>query len=262
MHHVLFLNYHSIDIGVKSEIYHVDPVYSVRQEAFEAQMKLIRELHIPVLSLPQYLQAVKLKQPFAQNSLVITFDDGFLTDYEIAYPILKSYGFPATFFVCLVNIKSQYRWRQMREMTQDDYTIGSHTISHAYLSDLSPADLVRELSQSKNIIEEKTGSPVKFLAPPGGRYNANVIETAANLGYEALLTTRVGLNHSGSDVMQLNRWTVRYHTTLTEFGKMITQDRSILRSKILKSQALNLSKKIIGNSAFDKLRELLLPPHS
>lgn len=262
MHQVLFLNYHSIDTGIKSEVYHVDPVYSVRREAFAAQMKLIWELKIPVLSLPQYLQAIKQQQPFAQNSLVITFDDGFLTDYEVAYPILKNYGFPATFFVCLVNIKSETRWPQMREMVQNGFTIGAHTVSHAYLSDLSPQDLIRELNDCKKIIEENIGQKVKYLAPPGGRYNRQVVETANKLGYEALLTTRVGLNHQHSDVMQLKRWTVRYSTSLAEFGKMISQDNYTLQTKILKSQALNWGKKIIGNNAFDKLRELLLPGQS
>jgi peptidoglycan/xylan/chitin deacetylase (PgdA/CDA1 family) len=147
-------------------------------------------------------------------------------------------------------------------MAENGYTIGSHTVSHPYLSELSVADLARELGESKQILEENTGQQIKYLAPPGGRYSEQVIKTATCLGYEALVTTLVGLNHHRSDVMQLKRWTVRYQTPLQEFEKMIRQDKPTLQTKILKSKALNLGKQMLGNTTFDKLRTLLLPSPS
>ncbi len=258
MGQVLFLNYHSLDTGRRSAVYHVDPVYSVRRAAFQAQLQLISELRIPVLSLASYLEHLGERRPFRENALVITFDDGFLTDYEVAYPLLKEFGFAATFFVCLSNLTSEDRWPQLRTMIQDGYEIGSHTLTHRYLTELSAPELERELSDSKRIIQEKTGTPVRSLAPPGGRYDAAVTRAALAVGYESLLTTHVGLNDHTSDAMALNRWSVRYHTSLWDFERMVTQERRALRAKELKSRALNLSKRLLGDRAFDQIRSALL----
>jgi peptidoglycan/xylan/chitin deacetylase (PgdA/CDA1 family) len=258
MGQVLFLNYHSLDIGKQAAPYHVDPEYSVTRVAFAAQLRLISDLKVPVLSLARYLEQLASKTPFAANSLVITFDDGFVTDHEAAYPLLAEHGFPAAFFVCLLNIKSESRWPELRQMLASGHELGSHTITHRYLSDLSALELEHELSASKRIIEDKTGQRVRYLAPPGGRYDAAVTRAARRLGYEALLTTRVGVNDHTADAMALKRWSVRYHTPLSEFESMILQRPGALRKKQLKSRALNLMKGLLGNRAFDQLRSVLL----
>ena len=258
MGQVLFLNYHSLDIGKHTAPYHVDPVYSVKRADFAAQLRLISDLKVPVISLARYLEQLASKTPFAENSVVITFDDGFVTDHEVAYPLLEAHGFPATFFVCLLNIKSESRWPELRQMLDSGHEVGSHTITHRYLSDLSAPELERELDASKRIIEDKTGRRVRYLAPPGGRYNAAVTRAARRLGYEALLTTRVGVNDHIADAMALSRWSVRYHTPLSEFESMILQQPSALRKKQLQSRALSLSKRLLGNRAFDQLRSVLL----
>jgi peptidoglycan/xylan/chitin deacetylase (PgdA/CDA1 family) len=262
MHNVLILNYHSLDVGKHSAEYHVDPVYSVTQSDFEAQMALIKELKIPVVSLAEVVSHIHKRQRWHRHVVCITFDDGFVTDYEVAYPVLKKYNFPATFFITIQNQKSPERWVQWREMAAAGFTLGSHTVSHPYLSLLPEADMRRELTESKQIIEKETGAEVTFLAPPYGRYNRKLIQLSQETGYAALLTTNVGVNRYNANVFELKRWTVRRKTSLKAFRRMILRNPREMRLKQMRSRSLNFGKKVLGNGFFEKIRNFILRPKS
>jgi peptidoglycan/xylan/chitin deacetylase (PgdA/CDA1 family) len=248
MHNVLILNYHSIDVGKQSEEYHVDPVYSVKQQDFEQQLELIKKLKIPVVSLDELVKDVKACHRWHRHQVVVTFDDGFLTDYEVAFPLLKKYNFPATFFITLQNQRSPERWAQWREMAAAGFTLGSHTVSHPMLTEIPVAEMEMELAESKQVIEQETGTTVKYLAPPNGRFNSQV------------LATKVGVNRFNADLFQLKRWTIRRNTTLKEFERMLLRDKRELKAKEMRSQVLNVSKKLLGNGPFEKIRKLILRP--
>ena len=250
MHNVLILNYHSLDVGKTSAEYHVDPVYSVTQQDFEQQMALIKELKIPVVSLAEVVEHVRKRQRWHRHVVCITFDDGFLTDYEAAFPVLTKYNFPATFFITIQNQTSKDRWAQWREMAAAGFSLGSHTVSHPFLTELPEVEMRRELKESKQIIEAETGANVTFLAPPYGRYNQKLIQIARECGYEALLTTNVGVNRYNADLFALKRWTVRRTTSLKSFRRMILRNPRELRIKQLRSRSLNLGKKVLGNGFF------------
>lgn len=258
MHNVLILNYHSIDVGTHSAEYHVDPVYSVTKADFEKQMALLKELKIPVVSLAEVVAHVRKRQRWHRHVVCITFDDGFLTDYEVAYPVLKKYNFPATFFITIQNQTSPERWQQWREIAAAGFSLGSHTVSHPYLSLLPEPEMRRELEESKRIIEKETGAEVTFLAPPYGRYNKLLIRLAQDTGYEALVTTNVGINRYNADPFQLKRWTVRRKTSLKAYRRMILRNPRELRLKQLRSRSLNLGKRVLGNGFFEKIRNILL----
>ena len=262
MHNVLILNYHSLDVGKRSAEYHVDPVYSVTQHDFEQQMALIKELKIPVVSLAEVVAHIHKHQRWHRHVVCITFDDGFLTDYEVAFPVLQKYNFPATFFITVQNQTSKERWAQWREMAAAGFSLGSHTVSHPFLSMLPEAEMRRELVESKQIIEAETGTNVTFLAPPYGRYNRKLKRVAQESGYEALLTTNVGVNRYNADLFELKRWTVRRKTSLKAFRRMIMRNPRELRLKQMRSRSLNLGKKVLGNGFFEKIRNFILNPKS
>ena len=262
MHNVLILNYHSIDVGKQAAEYHVDPEYSVTKAEFEQQMALLKELKVPVVSLAEVVAHGKKRQRWHRHVVCITFDDGFLTDFEVAYPILKQYDFPATFFITIQNQTSPARWQQWREMADAGFLLGSHTVSHPYLSELPEAEMRHELAESKRIIEKETGAEVTFLAPPYGRYNQTLIRIAQETGYEALVTTNVGINRYNADLFQLKRWTVRRKTSLKAFRRMVLRNPRELRLKQLRSRSLNFSKQLLGNGIFEKIRSFILKAKS
>ena len=85
------------------------------------------------------------------KSLVITFDDGHISSYSVAFPILCNYKFKATFFIITERIgeKEYLSWRQIREMNKYRMEIGSHTVTHPILTELSTEKIKFELSIQK-----------------------------------------------------------------------------------------------------------------
>ncbi len=88
---VPILTYHSIDDS--------GSIISTSPDKFRSQMRHLRDKHFNVISLKEVVTNIRKKSPLPRRSIAITFDDGFKNVYNIAYPILKNYGFTATVFL-------------------------------------------------------------------------------------------------------------------------------------------------------------------
>ena len=125
--------------------------------------------------------------------VVITFDDGF-SDQSAAFSLLLQKNMKATFYIVVGGEKSGWcigamrrpqncgdsylDWAQIREMTKTGLIeIGAHTINHANLASLSPADQTKEILDSKTIIENELGVKITTFAYPYGRYNQATIDS-------------------------------------------------------------------------------------
>jgi len=142
-----------------------------------------------------------------KKGVAITFDDGKIDNYEIAFPIMKRYGIKASFFVPTKKIgtRGYCSWKQLKEMARFGNTIESHTHSHTPLDELSEKDIIYELKTSADLIEKKIGRRPKYLSLPGGRRFDT--EIAKKLGYEGCRTSQRGFSEDPWDlevVMMLN----------------------------------------------------------
>ncbi|MFH1380930.1 MAG: polysaccharide deacetylase family protein, partial [Candidatus Omnitrophota bacterium] len=149
---------------------------NVLPEAFARQMKFLHDQNYNVISLDDFIDRIKSGKRIPHKTLTITFDDGFKNIFVEAYPVLKKYNFPATVFVVTDSIgKDKFlSWQDIAVMQRNNITIGSHTISHRFLTEISSDDVHRELAGSKKILEEKTGTKIKFLSYPAGRFNEQI----------------------------------------------------------------------------------------
>ena len=103
---------------------------------FREQMQAIKDSQIPVVSLSDVMAWKKGEKNIPQESIVITFDDGWEGVYTYAYPVLKEFGFPFTVYLYkkYVNIGGRsMSWDQIKEMMQHGCEIGSHSVSHESL---------------------------------------------------------------------------------------------------------------------------------
>lgn len=119
----------------------------------------------------------------------ISFDDGYRSDFEHAFPLLQACGFKATFFVLPGMIGTSadcISWQQAKLMASAGHRIESHGWSHGMLTQYSAAELEREILASKLEIENRLGRPVTSLSAPGGRWDGRVVELCARAGYETL----------------------------------------------------------------------------
>lgn len=203
---------------------------SIEPALFEEQMKKIKDSGIPVIGMQDFLAWRRGEKNIPPKSIIITIDDGYVSGYEVGWPILKKYGFPFTMYVYLTYINiggKSVTWQQLAEMRDAGVDIGSHTVLHADLkfkpkrltgSQLPMAPVVTpmdydtwlkfELEHSKQVIEEKLGIKCSTIAYPYGLNNEKVREAAQAAGYEAAFTTygaRLGIT---TPAMGLGRYDV------------------------------------------------------
>lgn len=169
----------------------------ISPEDFRLHMTAIKVNFNPI-SLQQYYDYVKCTDgsvTLPDNPVIITFDDGYTSNYEIAYPILKELEIPATIFVVTDTVGEQagdgkvnyshFTWEQAREMEASGWIdIQSHSHSHAHMAELSYDDMIKEFRKSKYLIEKNLGKTCTMFAYPYGSYNAETKEAARKAGYE------------------------------------------------------------------------------
>jgi len=150
--------------------------------------------------------------------VLLTFDDGLANNFTQAVPVLEEFSAPAVFFVATQHISNPNNWltanrriacqgwgsidaipralaaefydglseTQLAECVQHPLiTIGSHTVSHPYLTHCNPKDLRRELTVSKEYLETFTLTPIHLFAYPTGDYNQNVTQAVIETGYQS-----------------------------------------------------------------------------
>lgn len=141
-------------------------------------------------------QALDLIPQTAQRgiTLELTFDDGNLSDFKHAFPLLVDRGRIAQFFVLAgrIGTPGSLSKSQLREMSVAGMPIGSQGWNHIELPEASSAQLTQELNASRAKIEDILGQPVISLAIPFGLFNKAVIEAAKQAGYQRIYTSSGG----------------------------------------------------------------------
>ncbi len=181
---------------------------------FRLHMTAIKVNFTPI-SLRQYYEYVLDETgevTIPDNPIIVTFDDGYLSNYEIAFPILKELEIPATIFVVTDTVGeiggegkvnySHFTWEQAREMEESGLIeIQSHTANHTELATLPVNQMVVELRKSKYEIEKNLGHECDMIAFPYGSYNEAVETASQAAGYK--LQARVD-DKSSEEAFQVN----------------------------------------------------------
>ncbi len=209
------LMYHAIEFKPGNNLY-------VSPDNFAAQMKFLHDAGFNTISLDELYFAFKGQAILPQKPIVITFDDGYKDQFTNAFPILKQYNFVATFFVITGGIdKWAMTWEQVTQMSKSGMSIESHTVSHPDLRTLSNSLQTEELALSKQTIEGKLGTQVKYFCYPSGKYTVTTLGILNKLGYEMAFTTDYGKVKLTDNLLTLKRIRVSGSTDLNSFIKMI-----------------------------------------
>ncbi len=180
------------------------PTTNVSETKFRAQMTFLKDNGYQILSIDQLLHTMKRKRPMPEKAAVITFDDGYLSVFKVAWPILRQYGFPFTVFIYTKAVNDRYlnfiTWDQLREMQKAGADIQDHGYSHHRMADRPDnmkeveyrAWIREDLSKSVDIMARELETPPKFFAIPYGEYNRIVIEEAKKQGYQAIFSQDPG----------------------------------------------------------------------
>ena len=174
-------------------------------EIFDQQLRYLKENGYRVIGPEALAEFLDYRKPIPKNAVMISVDDGYRSTYDMAYPILKKYGFTATLFIYTdyVGVSSQaITWDQLRELKREGFTIGSHSVAHSDLSKQKKDEdkktyltrLKREIFRSKQILDEKLGQDTLIFSYPFGRQNQTVVSLARQAGYTIAVTVDRGSN--------------------------------------------------------------------
>jgi peptidoglycan/xylan/chitin deacetylase (PgdA/CDA1 family) len=228
------LSYHNLSLTESTRM-------TVSQSMFEQQMRLLKEKGYRVVSMDQFFDFLEFKSTLPPKAVVITIDDRWRSAYEIAFPILKKYGYPATLFIytdIILDNPRNLSWGLLLEMANQGIDIQCHAKSHHNLTVPGKkqsfkdyfANLEKELSASKDLIKKKLNREVKYLAYPYGDTNALVIELAQKLGYRGAFTMKRGGNPFFVHNYRVNRSMIYGDYSLAQFERnLITFQEEPLR---------------------------------
>jgi peptidoglycan/xylan/chitin deacetylase (PgdA/CDA1 family) len=185
-------------------------------EVFEQQLRYLKENGYRVIGPEALAEFLDYRKPIPKNAVMISVDDGYRSVYDVAYPILKKYGFTATLFIYIdyVGVSSQaITWDQLRELKREGFYIGSHSVNHSDLSNQKKdedgkaylARLKKEIFLSKQIIDEKLGQDTLIFSYPFGRRNQTVASLAQQAGYKIAVTVDRGGNPFFADPYLIKR---------------------------------------------------------
>lgn len=193
--------------------------------------------------------------PLGGGDVLPTFDDGFLSDYDTAFPILKEKGAAGVFFITTewVGRPGHVTWAQLREMLDAGMAIGSHGKTHRFLSALRPDDLRRELADSKKALEDNLGREVGALSLPGGRFGRHTLAAAKACGYRAIFTSTAAPPVHARDMWIIGRIAMRPAWNPLRFEGLLKNPRRELDRLYWKTTLSNAAQALLGARAYDWL---------
>jgi peptidoglycan/xylan/chitin deacetylase (PgdA/CDA1 family) len=158
--------------------------------------------------------------------VALTFDDGFRNVWEHAMEPLAACGYSATQFLVANFIGRLNQWEmregevleplmdeaQVREWLKAGHRIGSHSLSHPYLTRLSRRDAREEIVTSKKKLEDTFGVPVEDFCYPYGNWNETVRNLVMEAGYRSACSVDFGVNTPDVSPFSLRRITARHPT--------------------------------------------------
>jgi peptidoglycan/xylan/chitin deacetylase (PgdA/CDA1 family) len=192
-----------------------------------------------------------------QPCFSVTFDDGLLSDYEVAFPELARRQLSGTFFIPtgLVGQKGRVSWSQLAEMSRAKMKIGSHTHTHPYLTKLTLPRIREELAKSRTILEDRLGVAIDALSIPEGNASAEIFSMAHQVGYRVVATSVPGFHRHPAFILRRN--VIHKLTNLKDIESLLqfswrTQFR-LISGYIAKS----FLKRTLGISRYEQIRETL-----
>lgn len=185
-------------------------------------------------STPTVSEFVANPQRWTGRTVVITFDDGY-ADNLAALEEIRHRGMRATCYVVTGAIGREPTWpsrgrprqrmldgRALREIHAMGMEIGSHTISHARLTDLPDSRLALELDESKTALEDHLGNLCVSFAYPYGAHDARCIDAVRRAGYASACTARAGWAMRDGDPYRLRRLTVLNRDTTSGLARKLS----------------------------------------
>jgi peptidoglycan/xylan/chitin deacetylase (PgdA/CDA1 family) len=192
------------DVAVPVLMYHVInrppagtpfPELWVAADRFEAEMGALAAAGYHGVTLTQVDDHWRRGGSLPSKPIVVSFDDGYLSQYRSAAPVLRRLGWPGVLNMEVHNLHAEggLSKRMVRALVADGWEVAAHTISHPDLTTLDAATLRREVAGSRNKLRHAFHVPVNFFCYPAGKHDAATIAAVRAAGFRGATTVTPGL---------------------------------------------------------------------
>jgi peptidoglycan/xylan/chitin deacetylase (PgdA/CDA1 family) len=172
------------------------PELYVDPRTFDRQMEWLRSQGYVGVSLNQVYDAWFKSGELPEKPVVISFDDGYRSQYVYARPELRKLGWPGDLSAIAGRIgqpNAELSNGMVRTLINDGWELDSHTINHVDVAQASGAQLQSEVAGSRLMLQRRFHQPINFFCYPAGRYDAEAIAAVRAAGYLGATTTDEGL---------------------------------------------------------------------
>lgn len=222
---VPILMYHRIDAHSPG-LPEITQRLTVLPGAFARQMTWLHDHGYHTITQRELFDALTHRESLDARPVLVTFDDGYRDVFGQASEVILRLGLHATAYVITGRISgpdgSFLTWPLLRSLERRGIEIGSHTVTHADLTQLTDAALADELRTSREALERGLGHPVQWLAYPYGRSDARVVDAAREAGYVLAVTTAGSRTQLPECALELRRLRILDTTTLADFEWLLT----------------------------------------
>jgi len=251
------LTLHGIECDALTPLIKEDPAiqrYILNQSQFSYLLELLASRNC------------KTVQEFAEqpdkNTVVLTFDDGLISDYEMALPLMRKSNIKASFYITAKNIgKTGYCDKaQLIEMADVGMEIGSHGLTHRYLTLMPKEEVKSEIRESKDIIEQIIGKAINSYAAVGGHFQDWMVDYAFRTGYQSFATMIPGKTNKKkrNNILKLNRNHLQESHDRVYIKSLVEANSQFFLKNKIHYYALYLPKVIFGLRNYDRLKSLVL----
>ncbi len=185
-------------------------------------MEMLYERGYKTITVSQLLDVLIYGGELPPKSIVITFDDGHMSVYEDAYPIMEKYGFVGVFYIVANRLESDgfVGVKELKYLSNHGWEIGSHSFSHPDLTS-SHKQAKHELLDSRLFLEEKLGIKIQTFAYPYGTIDPFIATKTQNYGYRGAVGLGTSIKHTYGTMYYLSRIEIHGTDNLKMFSSYL-----------------------------------------
>lgn len=207
----------------------------VHVREFEKHLQLLDRWGYSAITLEDYRLSSEGKLNLPRKPIILSFDDGYLDTYELAFPLLQEYGMKAVVFVLGERKITSNYWdkylglpdaplmkdQHILELYESGFEIGSHTMTHVRLPFLREDEAWEEIFRSRALLEILINAPVYSFSYPYGLLNPKIKQMVVNAGFKSACAGQSGPAAFGKDPFRIRRMPVLNSTTAMGFAMRV-----------------------------------------
>ncbi|MGA7158728.1 MAG: polysaccharide deacetylase family protein [Acidobacteriaceae bacterium] len=189
----------------------------------------------------------------------ITFDDGHISNFEIALPLLQARVLTARFFITAgwTGNKPDYMgWPELRSLLASGQLIGAHGYSHTLLTHCAPEQLEKELRGARLLLEDKLGTSITTMSLPGGRYNQPILRACREAGYSRVYTSEPAAVREPKDYT-VGRLNIRGDMTEKWLQDLFQPGSRVLSALDRQYRLKAMTKRLLGDGLYERFWAIL-----